>query len=332
MKASVMVILIGCILVADAAAQTLHLSSEILVFSARQGGPNPPGQLDSITNAGAGTLNWKINNPTQLAPWLSVTPTSGGAPANLSVVATSAGLRAGRYLDTVDVASNDAVAPIRTIIVVLEVWSAASFGGAAPPPGGSGGPPPYLATYEIEFEFIGYTGLVEGAPNCQVNPNGYDRLVGTVMGAETPVADEDVVYVGTLRRATAIDFCESRGRRYPGDDERAWCTATLTGSAVTTVELTVYGEDGRGAWLKARPAGGPLSKRLGAGCDPAERTAILAAYPTAEDGGGASPGGQPIDDPQSRLFASNLARLRVGTYPPVGPQGGWTLRVIRRIP
>jgi hypothetical protein len=196
-----------------------------------------------------------------------------------------------------------------------------------------------FGAYEIELSYTGYTGLVESA-SCVVNARGYDRLVGTVAGLETAESDEDVVYNGTLRRETAIDFCETKGKDAPGDDERVWCTATLTGYAVTQVELTVHSDEETGGHLKAAPAGGPMMRAVSGRCDPTEQNQILSDYPASSDGGAASPNGQPIDDGAAvdasgrriAFVAGGVPRLRVGTYPPTDPKGGWTLRVIRKLP
>ncbi len=304
-------------------AQTMSAAPSFFVFSAAFGGPNPPPQSLAVTNSGTALLNWQVQ-PAQ-ARWLSVSPASGAAPGSITFAVNIAGLRPGTYRDTVSLTSNDPVTPRQGIPVVLVIHN-----------GGS----PVPAMYEVEFVFIGYTGLIDGAPNCSVNTRGHDRLVGTLVGVETNQAGEDVVYEGTLRRATSIDFCETKGRRAPGDDERAWCTVTLVGAAVNDIELTVYGDDGRGAFLKASPGAGPMFRNATGNCDPPETRAIVQGYQGSSDGGGASPSGQPIDDskatgPNNRpiTFSVNgVARLRIGTYPPDSPQGGWTLRVIRKIP
>ena len=315
-----------------AVAQTIAVSPTFFVFSGAVGGPNPPPQALALTNSGTAPLSWQVQAQPPLASWLAVSPTRGGAPDSIVFTVNIAGLRAGTYNDTVFLASNDPVTPRKGVPVLLVVRS----GGGPVVPSGRAVP----TMYEVEFVFTGYTGLVEGAPNCQVNTQGFDRLVGTLVGFETNQAAEDVVYVGTLRRATAIDFCESKGRKAPGDDERVWCAVTLTGSAVSDVELTVYGEDGRGAFLKATPGAGPMLRGVRGNCDPQETQAILSGYPGSTDGGGASPSGQPIDDskavdPNNRpitFTVNGIGRLRTGTYPPDSPQGGWTLRVIRKIP
>ena len=125
--------------------------------------------------------------------------------------------------------------------------------GAAVPQGAQ---PP--AAYEVELRFTGYSGLAT-SPDCdaRTNPRGYDVLTGIVRGIErSSEPDEDMEYSGTLKRTTAMDYCDVKPA--PTEDEVAWCTATLTGSAVMEVEITVYGEAGRGAWVKAKPGIGPV--------------------------------------------------------------------------
>lgn len=265
-------------------------------------------------------MTWQIRNPNQLAPWLAVTPHSGSAPAKLGIAVNIAGLAAGMYHDTVYVASNDPKTPIQPIVVVLSLKDGGAAAAVAR----------YLAIYEIALEFIGISGHhVRTAADCQVpvNPLGYDNLVGTVIGIESPAQDEDVVYTGTLRRLTAMDFCDLRGPA----DQNIDCRVSLNGWTAMDVEITVYGEDGRGAYVKAVPVAGSQHAQVAGDCDPRERNQVRSDYLTIGDGGG-SPNGQPIDDPQSLLFASSLARLTVGTFAPQPPTSIWTLRVIRRVP
>jgi hypothetical protein len=299
----------------SAAAQTVSLDSRLVVFSACAGGPNPPAQTVSVTNGGAAALTWQLGSPAGHAPWLSVAPASGGAPASLDISVDIAGLPPGRYQDTVQVASNDPANPGQNIVVVVNVERCP--------------PPVNLGTYQIEFRYTGYTGLIT-ADDCPVDPRGYDVLEGTVTGVESPAREEDVIYRGTLRRRTAIDFCESKGRRNPDDDERDLCAVKLTGSAVIEVELTVYGEEGRGAHLETVSWSSPVEETATGDCWPREIAQILADYPTAPEGGGATPNGQPIDDLQSLLFTNGLARLRVGHWPPEQPDG-WAMRVLRKL-
>jgi hypothetical protein len=225
-----------------------------------------------------------------------------------------------------------AIAPL-AIIVATSVAARPTATGIAPAPAAA-------EAYEIELTYTGYTGEIEGAPNCRVNPRGYDKMVGTVSDSGAAEAGEDVVYTGVLTRTTAIDFCQSKGKRSPDDDERVWCTETLTGTATMVVELTVYAEAGRGAYVKAEAGKRPGTVSVTGDCEAATAAEIRNAYPRGDDGGGASPNGQPIDDGKAvdangrriGFVAGGVARLRPGRYPPDSPKGGWTLRVIRELP
>jgi hypothetical protein len=186
--------------------------------------------------------------------------------------------------------------------------------------------------YQIELRFTGYSGLATSLDcDAMANLAGYDVLTGTVTGIETSQPDEDVKYSGTLKRSTAMDFCQSRGRRSPTDDEQVWCIATLTGSAVMEVEITVYGEADRGAYVHAKPGIGPAQSAVQGGCDPADMRQIQQDYPGGDSGG--SPNGQAIEDALStiKFVVGSLGRLRVGYYPPDPTKSNWALRVIKKI-
>lgn len=195
-----------------------------------------------------------------------------------------------------------------------------------------------MAEYQVELRFTGYSGLAAG-PDCDslANLAGYDVLTGTVTGMETSGPDDDITYTGSLKRTTAMDFCQTRGKNSPNDDEVVWCIATLTGTAVMDVEIEVYGEADRGAWVKAEPGTGTAQGAVTGNCNPADMREIQRDYPSGESGG--SPSGQPIEDVRATdsqgrsitFFAGGHARLRVGTYPPDPAEGGWTLKVIRKI-
>lgn len=299
-----------------AASQTISLARPGLAFSALVGGPNPPPQSVSISNAATGTLTWQITS-TQPG-WLQMGPASGAAPASLTASVNVAGLPAGTYRAEVSIASNDRVTPSKVLPVTLTVVQ----------------PAPGQAAYAVELTFVGYTGLV-GGPECRVNPNGYDTMTGIVVGRETASSDENVLYQGTLARVTSVDICSDRGRRGPNDDERDMCAATLVGTATMKVDLTVYNEADRGGHLEASHDGGPFTSTVTGSCEAAEQAQWRADYPRSSEGGGGTPNGQPIDEARSgsvRLFANGRARLVVGTFPPADPVvGGWTLTVIAKL-
>ena len=189
-----------------------------------------------------------------------------------------------------------------------------------------------LAEYQVELRFTGYSGLAT-SQDCDAKANlaGYDVLTGTVTGIETSEPDDDVEYSGTLKRSTAMDYCQTKGRRSPTDDEVVWCIATLTGSAVMDVKITVYGEADRGAFVKAKPGTGPAQSAVQGDCDTADLRQIRQDYPSGDSGG--SPSGQPIDDALStiKFVVGGHGRLRVGYFPPDPSQSGWALRVIKKI-
>lgn len=201
-----------------------------------------------------------------------------------------------------------------------------TFAMAAPK---SGGARTITRNYDVQLGFIGYTGLAE-SQDCRamVDLQGYDSLAGTVSGIESQgQSDEEVVYRGTLTRRTRVDYCLALG-----GDQPTWCVAKLTGAARMNVELTVYGEADRGAWLKATPGPSPLdSVAVRGNCARADMDSIRVDYPSGESGG--TPDGQPIAEVSPpRFFVAGIPRLRVGYFPPDSIQGGWGLRVVRASP
>jgi hypothetical protein len=227
------------------------------------------------------------------------------------------------------------------LLIPLAVLLLASATARAPSPRRSPGRLPFPGSldtitrrYDVQLAYIGYTGLAE-SQDCalKVDAKGYDSLVGTLKGIENAgEPDEDVVYTGTLRRLTKIDYCQSRGRRSPSDDETVLCVATLTAAARMEVELTVYGEDGNGAWLKAEPAKTPPdSVKVKGTCEPADMDSIRVDYPKGESAG--SPDGQPIAEPDTLKFAlKGIRRLRAGYFAATPPETVWGLRVTKVVP
>lgn len=100
---------------------TLGVTPGSLAFSGAVGGADPAAQALSITNAGSGDLTWSVSDD---APWLTVAPTSGSAPATADVSASIAGLAPGNYSGTVTVTAPGAVGSPRSIGVTLSVAAA----------------------------------------------------------------------------------------------------------------------------------------------------------------------------------------------------------------
>ena len=323
-----------------AAAQTIATSPSIVVFSTADCLGDPPPKDITITNTGTGTLTWRMTGTPPA--WLSLTPAGGSAPSTITVAPHTAGLGVGVHRFTITLSSNDPATPSLSKEVIVVILPCVG-GGVKLPGGGPAGPP---AVYEVELISIGFTGEHSTLPDCQVRLNGTDRLSGVLSGYEPNTPDDDVVYTGTLLRDTDVDYCLDKGRRRPGDDERVYCTASLVGFDATDVELTVYGDSVRGAWMKAKTSPSQVAGRtVSSQCDPQTILAVKNGYPYEDDGGGMAPNGQQIDDTKAldptrrpvTFFAKGLARLRVGTYPPDANSGtgrtgnGWTLRVIRKI-
>ena len=191
--------------------------------------------------------------------------------------------------------------------------------------------------YEIRMAMIGYTGLAESLDcKAMVDTLGYDSLVGTVQGVEG-LKDEDgepldVVYKGRLRRATRIDYCLA----LPGDV--GLCVVRLSGEAQMNVELKVYGETGRGAWLHADSVPGAfVSETVTGDCPLKQKEEVRAEYPSRQTAG--SPDGQPIQedeserpDPARLLALGGVRRLRIGFFPANKPETEWGLRIVRVLP
>lgn len=216
-------------------------------------------------------------------------------------------------------------------IAVLVALLLAAAGGASRPmprePGFAAQGDTVTRKYEVRLAFTGYTGLAE-SEDCRalVDLQGYDSLVGVVAGIEGGDPGDGVMYTGRLRRVTRMDYCLARG-----GDEAKWCVVRLTGAARMLVQIEVYGEEGRGAWLKADPDTVPAeSIRAEGDCDPADTDEVRAGYPGGSSGG--TPDGQPIAEPDpALLFVNGVPRLRPGYLPADEAQGGWALRVVREV-
>jgi uncharacterized protein (TIGR03437 family) len=122
----------------------LAASPASLQFAWTVGGDAPAAQSVQIANAGTGTLAWTA---TASDPWMTVSPASGTAPSTLSVSVSPAGLSAGTYTGSVQIAATGASNTPASIGVTLTVTEAQAslavapqaltfqytYGGALPP-------------------------------------------------------------------------------------------------------------------------------------------------------------------------------------------------------
>jgi hypothetical protein len=100
---------------------TIGVSPTSFSFTATAGGANPANQSLSITNTGAGTLNWTASDN---ATWLTVSPTSGTAPSTATLSVSIAGLTPGTYNGTITVTATGATNSPVNVPVTLTVNSA----------------------------------------------------------------------------------------------------------------------------------------------------------------------------------------------------------------
>jgi len=87
-------------------------------FNAVQGGANPTPQTMTITNVGAGTLNWTATNK---SAWLTLNPASGTGNATVTLNVSIASLTVGTYYDTITVADPAATNTPQKVPVTLTV-------------------------------------------------------------------------------------------------------------------------------------------------------------------------------------------------------------------
>jgi len=97
---------------------TIGVNPASLSFTATAGGSNPANQTINITNTGAGTLNFTVSDN---APWLTVSPASGTAPATLTASVDITGLAAGTFNGTITISADGATNTPVSVPVTLTV-------------------------------------------------------------------------------------------------------------------------------------------------------------------------------------------------------------------
>jgi hypothetical protein len=102
----------------DGAPAIPHIgpSPAALSFSGIAGGTSPASQTLSIHNTGTGALDFTAS---AAAPWFTLSPGTGTAPASLTVTVNSAGLAPGQYSGAITVNARDAVDPPLSVPVTL---------------------------------------------------------------------------------------------------------------------------------------------------------------------------------------------------------------------
>lgn len=101
----------------------IELSGTYFQFSAFEGGANPAGQMLGISNSGAGTLNWEID---EACDWLTVEPNSGSSTVEVDDVTLSvdiSGLTKGAYDCNLTVFDPNAENSPQMVAVSLFIYS-----------------------------------------------------------------------------------------------------------------------------------------------------------------------------------------------------------------
>jgi hypothetical protein len=96
----------------------IDVSSDSLAFTGTVGGANPASQSFSVTNAGGGTLTWSASDD---AAWLSLSPTTGTAPTDVTASVNTSGLSAGNYEAQITINGTGATNTPVTVPVMLTV-------------------------------------------------------------------------------------------------------------------------------------------------------------------------------------------------------------------
>lgn len=100
---------------------TISRTPATFTFTATEGGSNPANQTLSISNSGAGTLDWALTDD---AAWLSEGTTSGENTGSSTVIVDIAGLSPGDYNATITITDVDATNNPQTATVALHVDAA----------------------------------------------------------------------------------------------------------------------------------------------------------------------------------------------------------------
>ena len=143
------------------AQATLTVSAATLQFAYTTPGSLPAAQSFQITNSGSGTLSWTaIANAT----WITLSASSGTAPSTVSVSISPAGLSAGTYTGSIQIAATGAANTPASVGVTLVVTQAS--------------PSLELGSQALTFQFTN-GGAVPAAQNVTITNAGGGTLAWT---------------------------------------------------------------------------------------------------------------------------------------------------------
>lgn len=235
----------------------MTLSSTALSFSGTAGGSNPAAQSVSVSNTGAGTMNWTASSN---QAWLIVSPSSGSNSGAISIGANLSGLAAGNYAGTVTVSSTGATGSPKNISVTLTV--------AAPAP-----PVLTLSTTALSFtapanstnpasQAVTITNSGAGTMTWTAAANqawlSVSPASGTNSGALTVAASTAGLAAGTYNGAITVDAATA-GAKTIAVTLTVTAAPTLTlAAAPTAVALsTTTGANPAGAAIAISTSGTP---------------------------------------------------------------------------
>jgi predicted outer membrane repeat protein/parallel beta-helix repeat protein len=181
----------------------IWLSDWKLEFIANEGGPNPPEQILTIHNSGAGTINWTISHNCQ---WLEVDPDAGsstGQPNDVVLSVDVNGLPIGEYNCVLTISDPNAInTPLR---VIVNLYVGTPLIGVAPTEVyflyTVGAPSPEPQTISIWNDAVGRLDwqIIEDCNWLQVDPNA---------GSSTMQANEVTLSVDVSGLAPDMYNCQ----------------------------------------------------------------------------------------------------------------------------
>ncbi|MGH9720024.1 MAG: BACON domain-containing protein [Bryobacteraceae bacterium] len=132
------------------ASASLSVTPASLTFVQNAGAPAPPTQTVRVTASGNATLTFSASTTTQIGSWLTLTPTTGSTPADLTITANGTQLSPGSYTGSVTIVSPGAPNSPLNVPVTLVVTAPGNMSlspaslafthqaGAATPPAAQG--------------------------------------------------------------------------------------------------------------------------------------------------------------------------------------------------